>query len=108
MYEIFIDYNPAWRGYDIYVGKDNKDGTRSIVKPLVIEEEVMDASKSYEPTFRITHYDRGEQILTELGKALIKAGFMPDYKKEQAGELGAVKNHLQDMRRLVFKEEKET
>lgn len=79
----------------------NVDGSRkvAIVEPLTLRTiEEHDNCVSCEPTFRLWP-DEAQQFMDELWRT----GIRPTEGAGSVGQLGAVQEHLADMRALVFK-----
>lgn len=83
------------------------NGKRYIVKPVKLEIEEVKEGVSIEPTFKIGRIDRQEFIksMAEIAEDLgVKTDAQLAQDKKYEGKLEATQYHLEDMRRLVFKE----
>lgn len=80
--------------------REGRGGPRFKVKPLEFEE-VNPRLYTYEPTFRL------EQPAAQLlFNHLWRCGFRPKDGTGNSGHVEAMRYHLEDMRKLVFKGEK--
>lgn len=97
-----IRFDPTFAGMSIYLYEDRPEG-RFVVKPTELEVEAVDYNREVEPTFRFSEHS-GYEFLNSLVNALVQCGFKPDEIKAHDKQVEAIKAHLEDMRRLVFKE----
>lgn len=81
----------------IRIGERNGDGEFSVAKPIVMER--IPSGAFVEPCLRIPFED-AQALIDELWQA----GLRPSQSLGSVGQIDAVKYHLEDMRRLVFKE----
>jgi len=82
--------------------KNDADGTVKIVRPLEITlDEHIVGSHLPAPTFS-TRTQWAEMFLEKLVERLKEAGYGRDKVSVESGELKATKQHLDDMKRLVF------
>ena len=100
--KIAIEHDPAIRGTKIYIYNEKPDGSIEIFKPVTLEAESLEPAEEAQPTLT---FDRrmGDVFLREFANALIVAGYKPDEIKSHDKQVEAIKYHLEDMRRLVFK-----
>lgn len=103
-WQVILQYNPAWHTMDMWLLKENRDGSEIVVQPLnlTMTTTLTPGLELPPPTLRFAQRGEAENFLNELAKALVKAGFRPDELKAKDNELEATKNHLEDMRSLVF------
>ena len=107
--EFFIKILDNWesdRRHSIYIGKRNlRDGDGSKIKMISNVEftEIDPYGLVYEsePTARVFPSD-----LQNIFNELWKIGFRPKDGTGNSGHVEAMKYHLEDMRKLVFKEAK--
>lgn len=77
-------------------------GVNELAKPLeFIDQRIGMGVKSYEPTFRLTH-----SAAQHLFEQLWEMGCRPKDGTGNGGHIEAMKYHLEDMRKLVFKDQK--
>jgi hypothetical protein len=100
--KVVINYEPAFAGMSAWLYEDRADGSRWVVNPTELEFTLLDHAVETPPTFRFDERG-GMEFLQSFADALIKAGFKPDEIKAHDKEVTAIKNHLEDMRSLVFK-----
>jgi hypothetical protein len=90
---------------DIFLLNLRPDGSQQIVCPVNLEIRTeYDNTTMPEPTFKF-HGTEAIQFLKSLSNALVLAGYKPDEIKASDAEKAAIINHLEDMRKLVFKKE---
>ena len=108
MLKVRIEYDPCILGTNIWIYDEKPDGSIQIVSPLdlSIRTEYKRGVMVVDPTLRLSRTD-GEDFLNSLSNALVIAGFKPDELKAHNKETSAIKYHLEDMRKLVFKNKKE-
>ena len=84
-------------GYEFSIGMKNQDGSKSIMEPVVFRDmEPGELVKA--PTVNMTKEDA-----QELMDAMWNAGVRPSNGEGNVGQIGAMREHLEDMRRIVFK-----
>ena len=98
----YVD-NGRWCGvFNIYFGY--RLGEKSYMIRNNQAEEFNPFELNVEPTLRFNAEAQWDQnILTHLVDGLIRSGIKPTEKVPDANEITAVKYHLEDMRKLVFK-----
>jgi len=85
---------------------DEISGKIKVAKPVdLVFEEVSDADVSLGSTFFFGG-NKGDQFLQGLVNALVASGIKPNDFKASDKEVAAIKYHLEDMRKLVFREGK--
>jgi len=102
-FKVHLVHDPVINGTSMYIIRDLDDGRVEYFKPTMMESTIQDGSLEIEPTFRFSHRV-GESFLQSLSEALVRIGFKPDAIKAKENEVSAMKYHLEDMRRLVFKD----
>ena len=102
MMKVVINYEPAFAGMSVWLYEDRTDGSRWVVNPTQLEFTLLDHAIETPPTFRFDERG-GMEFLQSLVDALVKAGFKPDEIKASNQQVAAIKDHLEDMRSLVFK-----
>ena len=85
---------------DVYIVGIKHTGERFIAEPMDLNFTPHDPSKEREPSLRFTA-ERSMGFFPALVEGLARAGFR--YESKEVGELKATKDHLEDMRKLVFK-----
>ncbi len=92
-------------GSSIYIiYHDRSSGKMQVAKPVTIEfGDWINEFKLPEPTMRMDGIF-GKQFINAMGKALEKDGFQSTKEDQMEGRMNAMKNHLDDMRQLVFKD----
>ena len=98
--KVSIGCDPSFLGTRVFLYEDKPDG-RYIVKPQEWVTERLDYGLMPEPTFRFDERG-GDEFLHSFADALAEAGFRPDEMKANNKQVEAIKEHLTDMRRLVF------
>ena len=101
--KIFITTN-AWADtHDIYIIEEGHN-KRYVAKPMNLEFVELNEHEVSEPSIKISRvFGKETNFLQALSDALDKAGYSPITVEENKGELKATKVHLEDMRKLVFK-----
>ena len=100
--KVHIEHDPRFRGTAIYLFGKDKDG-EFVIEPVDLVVRHFDIGEAIDrPTFVFNGRD-GEAFLQSLAESLVRIGFKPDELKAKVGELSAIKYHLEDMRKLVFK-----
>lgn len=84
---------------NIYLIGEKHDGSRYIAKPMNLAFEPIDRNNRSSPSLEIEGFESRE-FLPALANALAEAGYR--HESTEAGELKATKNHLEDMRKIVF------
>ncbi len=104
--KVRIAHTPDRFGVDIWVYDENPDGSFDIWLPMILEVQHYASSPNehIEPTFQFAD-TVGDGFLAALSEALIEAGYR-DKAVSKDGEIMRMENHLNDMRKLVFKEKK--
>lgn len=99
----YCAYNPCKRGYDLYLSAILEEDSMRIgalpdfyyVKEIEFVEQ--DFSCDHPPLLTLE-----EDQAQELMDALWKGGLRPTKGRGSVGQLDAVKEHLDDMRKIVF------
>ena len=101
--KVHIEHDARFRGTAIYLyGKDAQG--EFVIEPVDLVSRHFEAGEALDrPTLIFSGRD-GEEFLQSLAENLVRIGFKPDELKAKAGELSAVTYHLEDMRKLVFKD----
>ena len=89
----------SWDGFSIRIDtrRDQVDGTRTVVEEIVVRTEEADTAPIYrEPLMRITP-ENAQALMNDLWHA----GLRP-FGEGNAGQVSAMKTHLNDMRAIVF------
>jgi len=101
--KVHIEHDARFRGTAIYLFGKDKDG-EFVIEPMdLVMRHFEEGEAIYRPTLVFSGRD-GEEFLQSLAENLVCIGFKPDELKAKAGELSAVIYHLEDMRKLVFKD----
>lgn len=100
--KVSIDYDPDIRGTRVWIVDEKPDGLH-VFKALGFEDKLLSYAEEPEPTF-IFGRREGFEFLQELSSALVRAGFKPDELEASNKQVSAMTYHLEDMRRLVFKQ----
>lgn len=80
---------------------DDGPNFRSVAKPMELVFEKVEDDKEYEPSLRIPDY-LASAFLKAVATALDKNGVRLPSVDRIEGEMEARKDHLEDMRKLVF------
>lgn len=103
MIQVYVRDSDYSTGKNVWIV--NKTGDKTLVaKPFVIKFEEGDSCGCVEPTMRLSG-ELGEEFLKAFAEALDRSDIKTDNDFKIKGLLEAKDAHLQDMRRLVFKEE---
>jgi len=99
---VHIAQEPDIGGMGIYILGENDDGARFIAEQTELAFTTFEDGAYLKPTF-IFSRRIGEEFLSGLASALVKAGYRPEELKAGQAEVEALRYHLEDMRSLVFK-----
>ena len=103
-WKVCLRYDPQFRGVNLWMLGDNKDGTMDIVNPMAMVVTTVNWNERLpEPTLQFRG-DNALSFLQSLAEGLAESGFHPKEIEASNKQIEALKNHLEDMRRLVFKE----
>jgi hypothetical protein len=90
-----------WDGTGIHIFERNQLGDLvGVAQPIVIEK-VEHQGEAFRPAILLPIAQQG--LLQEIVDQAWDMGIRPRYAKETVPEVTAIKYHLEDMRRLVFK-----
>ena len=89
---------------DLYLYTENTNGTISVAMPTEFVFTPIDETTLAQPTMRFRR-GRGDEFLKSLSGALIRMGYQADELEVNAKQVDAIKYHLEDMRKLVFRDE---
>ena len=105
-WNVIIKYAPEWDGVNVWlVHKAGNQKTVVNSVDLTMTTTLEPNLEPPEPTLRFNGHD-STQFLQGLTDGLVEAGFKPDAIKVADERVEAIKYHLEDMRKLVFKEDK--
>jgi hypothetical protein len=104
-FEVFCNYENFSQHLAVYIFANNPDGTRSICSDLKLGtfKTHNRGERIEEPTFRVTG-DMAKPFLQGMANELHALGIKAEKAPVLENEMGAVKYHLEDMRKLVFEE----
>lgn len=77
---------------------EEPNGRRSVVKPMKIEIDQINEGQALQPTIVFSGF-QAREFFPAMHQAMIDSGYLKPTKDES---IEAVRNHLEDMRRLVF------
>ena len=101
--KVHIEHEPTFRGTAIYLFGKDRDG-EFVVEPMELKlRHYTPGDPLDSPTLRFEGRE-GTAFLQALVQALVQIGFKPDEIKASEGQISAIKYHLEDMRKLVFKQ----
>ncbi len=102
-WNVIIRYDESWRSVNVWLvyRQGNKE---TVVNPVCLTETTtLEPSVVLpKPTLQFQGHD-SQQFLQGLTDGLVEAGFKPDAVKVSDERLKATDYHLEDMRKLVFK-----
>ena len=99
--DVYLYNDPAVHGTCVYFEQRKDDGTVLIAKPIEIEWEDAIPGLYQQPTMVFDRYNGGH-FLQSLAEGIIALGIQPDALQHKKDEVAAIREHLADMRRLVF------
>jgi len=102
-WNIIIRYDEDLYGFKLWFIKRNHDGSIEYIEPVnpMVTHRTEIGATFPEPTIRVTGMDaRG--VMQDLVNALVASDFRPDEIKTLDKVLQATRDHLEDMRTLVF------
>lgn len=95
-----IEFNHALLAFDIWIFNERDE----LAQPMELTWVPVDEFGMHqEPSLRLPRMD-GELLFQALAAKLDQNGYRPDSLAQLQGTMEAQKYHLEDMRRLVFKE----
>ena len=103
-WNVIVRYDAAFAGVNVWL--IYRQGSKEVVVQPVDLTMTVDLAPNEvipEPTLRFQGND-AHQFLQGLTEGLVGAGFKPDELKASDKQVAAIKDHLEDMRLLVFKE----
>lgn len=97
--KMIFNFVRSWSrfGYDLSIGLKRQDGTVSIMTPVSFRD-MMPGEQIESPTVNMSN-----ENAQELMDAMWEAGVRPSNGEGNVGQIGAMREHLEDMRRIVFK-----
>ena len=102
--KIYITPNNWQDTFEIYIVEEH-NGKRYIAEPMELKFKEHTEGEVTKPSISISRvFGKETNFLQSLSDALANAGYEPKSVEENKGELKATKFHLEDMRKLVFKE----
>lgn len=99
--KFYFRHEPAFDCVSMYIIKEDQSGQRAIAQPIDLLFKDLSSYENPEPTLKISGY-LSREFLTAMANGLAESGYR--HESNDAGELKAIKHHLDDMRKLVFKD----
>ncbi len=98
-----IRYEENFDGLGIWIMQRDRNGVYC-AKPVNLEMELIkDYPMFPEPTLRFTSEGEGRDFMRDMAEQLARNGLLPDIAKQNTAEVARLVAHLEDMRKLVFK-----
>lgn len=91
-------YDISRDGIYLLIDEPTFEGVRRVVAPLQMELKEAPRGTPYEPTMMLTHTEA-----LSLMEALWEVGIRPTEARHPSDHINALKDHLADLRALVFK-----
>ena len=88
--------------YEFVIWQKHSNGKCFAGKPIIFEE-TDEYGMAHQPTFSICYDDK--KFIQDFFDELYRLGFRPTAEVEEPKAIKAIQYHLEDMRRLVFKEQ---
>jgi len=104
-FKVFIRQCIETDSDEIFITEEILNHKRRVALPMKLEWKELSQYDSCQPTLKIPGMISRE-LYKALQLALEQQGIKPDSTSKMEGILEATKEHLKDMRRLVFKEDK--
>ena len=102
-WNVIIRHDPDFMGTNVWL-VHKKGSELTTVHPIdLMLTTTINSWETPEPTLTFSGHD-SIQFLQGLADGLAEVGFRPDILKASDKELSATRYHLEDMRKLVFKE----
>lgn len=103
-FEVKVNANIATGGVDLYIiRRDLGSGAAYLALPLNPVFERVDEGAIYpRPTISIDGF-AAQEIMKDITNQFERKGIVPDSQERIEGVLEATREHLSDMRKLVFK-----
>lgn len=101
MIKVQITTDLSYAGKTMTIIAKHSDGHHMAI-PFNIDFKPIQKGEMTSPCF--VQSDDGDDLFQALAQGLAEAGYFPQVYQDKDNELKATKYHLEDMRRLVFKE----
>jgi len=101
-WNVVVRYDEVFDGVNVwFIFKNGEEET--VVQPinLTLVTRRTPGMETPEPTLRFDGVS-ARQVLTGLAEGLVQAGYAPDSLKAKDKEVEAIREHLADMRKIVF------
>lgn len=97
-FDFWVSKDIIKQRYDVSIGLKTSQGLSAVALPLSMKTlGEADEGVSFSPAMSLT-----KESAVRLMDALWEVGVRPSNGEGNAGELGATKHHLDDMRKIVF------
>ncbi len=100
--EAFLYNNIAFHSIDIYISEKSPKGERSCAVPMNVSMRPVKENSETLPSLRLPK-EFGFELLQSIVDEAAKLGILPKEVQENKRVAQAFNDHLQDMRRIVFK-----
>lgn len=98
--KFYFQNSIASNSVQVFIIGEDQYNKRYIAEPMVLKFSEIDVSKSHDPSL-IFSGEIATMFFPALVAGLAECGYT--YESSEKGELKATKEHLNDMRKLVFK-----
>ncbi len=105
MIQVYIEQKPCNTGVGIYIYEE-RNGKMYLYQTTKLTIKECKAGTSEEPTIKF-NYPIVNELLQALQEAIVSIGIKPKEGNKIEGLYEATKEHLNDMRKLVFKKYKQ-
>ena len=101
--KVKIEHDPSIAGTRVWFYEECADGSIDVVGPLEFTIRKYEPAEAIlEPSLIIPRHKCNE-FMSSLATALVEAGYKPDELKAHDRQVEAIKYHLEDLRKLIFK-----
>ena len=104
-FKVYIRQSIETDSDEIFIIEELFNNKRRVALPVKLEWQELSQHDSCQPTLKISGMI-AQELYKALQLALEKQGTKPDSTSKVEGILEATKEHLKDLRRLVFEEKK--
>ena len=104
-FEVQISRDLGADRYSIFILQRSPGGKTAIVKPTALEFHDVEEFAQLEPSFKVSG-PNAEGFLRAFAAGIAKCGVRIEPNAELEGELRSTKEHLRDMRDIVFSDDR--
>ncbi len=99
--KVKLNWSEEFYGMSLWIIEDMPN-QRLVAKPVELVFEPLEIGLLPDPTLKFSS-SKGTEFLSSLADALAASGIIANSLKTNEQQIEAIKYHLEDMRRLIFK-----